>query len=141
MEFCYDLPQKLGMLIKLVGKTLLQMGWIKFPPYFCTVSKTGRDVAEKYTETPVVSLAQHKFVKLTEVNSEFTELPKKDTLNETFNYMLEVYMDNYIALYTPRIQYQLNHVANAIMPGIHDMLTLYKYDKEDAISLKKIIKK
>ena len=67
------------MLIKLVVPTSLQMGWIESPPYFCTVSETGRDVAEKYINTPVGSLAQHKFVKLMEVNSEFEELPKKDT--------------------------------------------------------------
>ena len=47
------------------------------------------------------SLAPHKFVKLTEVNSDFAELPKKDTPNEPFNYMLEVYMDDYIVVAIP----------------------------------------
>ena len=50
-------------------------------------------------------------------------------------------MDGYIALATPRSQDQLHHVANAIMKGIHDILPLKKYDKEDAIPLKKIMKK
>ena len=75
------------------------------------------------------SLAQHKFVKLTEVNSEFVELPKKDTLNEPSNYMLEIYLDEYIALAIPRIQYQLHHVTNAIMTGVYYVFPLDKYDK------------
>ena len=50
-------------------------------------------------------------------------------------------MDDYIALAIPRIQYQLHHVANAIMKGIHYVFPPDKDDKEDAISLKKILKK
>ena len=55
--------------------------------------------------------------------------------------MLEVYIYDYIAFYIPRIQDQLHHVANAIMAGIHYVFAPNKYDKEDAISLKKILKK
>ena len=90
------------MPIKLVVPTPPQLKWIEYPPYFCTVSETGQGVVEQYIKTPVVSLAPHKLVKLTEVNSNFVELPKKDTSNEPFNYMLEVYMDDYIALDIPR---------------------------------------
>ena len=89
----------------------------------------------------MLSLAPHNFLNLTEVNSDFSELPKKDTLNEPFNYMLEVYMDDYISLSIPRIQDQLDHVVNYIMKEIHDVFPPDKYDKEDAISLKKILKK
>ena len=67
------------MPIKIVVPTSLQMGWIESPPYFFTMSETGQDVAEKYIKTAVGSLAQHKFVKLTELESEFAELQKKDT--------------------------------------------------------------
>ena len=55
--------------------------------------------------------------------------------------MLEVYMDDYIAFAIPRRQDQLHHAYNDIMTGIHDVFTLEKYDKEDAISLNKILKK
>ena len=82
------------MTIKLVVPTSIQMGCIESPPYFCTVSETGRYVAEQCIKTPVGSLAQNNFVKLMEVNSEFGELQKKDTSNEPFNYMLEVYTDD-----------------------------------------------
>ena len=97
------------------------------------MSETGRDVPEQYIETPVGSLAQNKFVTLTEVNLECSELQKKDTSKEPFNYMLEVYMDE--------IQYQLHHAANAIMTGIHDVFLPDKDYKEDAISPKKFLKK
>ena len=50
------------------------------------------------------SLAPHKFVKFTEVNSEFAELSKKDTSNDPFNYMMELYMDDYIVLAISKIQ-------------------------------------
>ena len=101
--------------------TSLQMGWIEFPTYFCTVSETVRDVSEQYTETPVGSLAPHKFVKLMEVNSDFAETPKKYISNEPFNNILELYMDYHIALAIPSIQYQLHHVASTIITGIHDV--------------------
>ena len=47
----------------------------------------------------------------------------------------------YIELAIPRIQYQLHHVANGIITGIHDAFTPDKDYKEDVISLKKILKK
>ena len=98
-------------------------------------------MTDQYIKTPVVSLAPHKFVQLTEVNSDFAELPKSDISDDPFNYMLEVYMKNCIALAVPRIRDQLHHVANTIMTGIHDVFSPDKDDKEDAISLRKILKK
>ena len=52
------------MPITVVVPTLLQMDWIEFTPKTFTVSKIGRDKEEQYVETPVGSLAPHKFVKL-----------------------------------------------------------------------------
>ena len=40
-NFCYVVPQKRGMPIKMMVPTLLYMGWIEPPPYFCKVSETG----------------------------------------------------------------------------------------------------
>ena len=48
-------------------------------------------------------------------------------------------MDDCIVLAIPKIQDQLNHVANTIMTGIHDLFPPDKYYKEDSISLKKIL--
>ena len=123
------------MSIKLVVPTLLQMGWIESPTYLFSVSETGQDVAEQYIETPVGSLAPYMFVKLTEVNSDFEELPNKDISNEPFNYLLEVYTDGYIVLAIPRSQDPLHYVANAIIREIHHVFPSDKDDKKDMISL------
>ena len=109
--------------------TSLQMGWIESPTYFCTVSETGRDVAEQYTETPVGSLAEHKFMKLMEVNSEIVELEKKYISKEPLNYTLEVYMDDYIVLAISKSQDQLHHASKKIMTRIHDVFPPDKDDK------------
>ena len=86
----------------------------------------GRDVAEQYIKTPMGSLVPHKFAKLTEVNPDFAELPKSDILDKPFNYMLEVYMNDYIVLAIPIIPNQLNLVANTIITDIHDVFPLVK---------------
>ena len=87
-----------NMPITLVVPTSLQMGWIESPPYFCTASETGRDVAKKYVETKIGSLPTHKFQALTESNPEFGALPDEDISKDPFCYMIEVYMDDYILL-------------------------------------------
>ena len=50
-------------------------------------------------------------------------------------------MDDYTVLAIPKIQDQLHHETNAIMTGIHDVFPPDKYDKEDDISIKKVLKK
>ena len=50
-------------------------------------------------------------------------------------------MDDYIVLAVPKSQYQLHHVSNSITTGIHNVFPPDKDDEEDAISLKKIMKK
>ena len=116
------------MPITLLVITSLQMGWIELPTYFCTVSETGKDVTEQYIETPVVSLALQKFVRLTEVNPEFAELPKSNISDDRCNYTMEIYMDDYVALDILTSRDQLHNVANALMKGIHDVLPPYKDD-------------
>ena len=74
------------------------MGCIESPPYFCTESETGRNVAEQYVETAIESFPTHKFQALTEVNPEFGELTEEDVSNDHFRHMIEVYMDDYIYL-------------------------------------------
>ena len=54
---------------------------------------------------------------------------------------MEVYTDDHIVLDIPKSQDQLHHVANAIITWIYDVFPPNKYDKEDAISLNKILKK
>jgi len=49
-------------------------------------------------------------------------------------------MDDYIALAIPTLQEQLNHVANDIMGGIHDVFPEDTVNENDPISHKKLNK-
>ena len=57
----YVWPQEPDEPRRLVVPSLLQMGWVESAPYFCTASKTARDIAVKYIETKIGSLPEHKF--------------------------------------------------------------------------------
>ena len=54
--------------------------------------------------------------------------------------MLEVYVDDYIVLAVPTSKEQLDHVANAILKGIHEVFPENKEDSKDSISLRKLLK-
>ena len=49
-NFLYVLPQLKGTPIMLVVPTLLQMGCVKSPPYFCAATETACDIAAEYTD-------------------------------------------------------------------------------------------
>ena len=54
--------------------------------------------------------------------------------------MLEVYVDDYIALVVPATQDQMDHVVNSVLTGIHDVFPKDEDDDNDPISLKKLKK-
>jgi len=56
------------------------------------------------------------------------------------SYLVEVFVDDYIALAIPTCQEDLRHVSNAVMTEIHEVFPENEVDTEDAISLKKILK-
>ena len=51
--------------------------------------------------------------------------------------MLEVYIDDYIALAVPTTQDQMGHVGNGILTGIQDVIPKDNEDDNNPISLKK----
>jgi hypothetical protein len=139
-NFCYVLPPLHPYdPIQLVVPTLLQMGWIDSPPYFCAASETARDVAEQYLQLSLGSLKPHKFLPLTELLTGTNELPVNNGSGD-FKSPLEVYMDDYIGLAIPTSRPQLNYFANAVMHGIHDVFPANSIDDNDPISLKKLHK-
>ena len=97
----------------------------------------ARDIASNYCDTPVGSLPHHKFAKHVTGAKEFNELPS--TLeNRDFFYALEVYVDNFMSIVIPTSREQLEHVATAIMTGIHDVFPADIVDSNDPISKKKL---
>ena len=115
------------------------MGWIESPPYFCTASKTGRDVAVQYIETPIGSLPNQKFIEHTTKSVNFKAMPLVDDVNKLSN-LVEIYVDDYISLAVPTSQEHLIHVATVIMMGVHDVFPADSNDDNDPLSLKKLEK-
>ena len=107
-NFAYVLPQPEGEPIKLVIPTLLQMGWVKLPPYFCAATETTRDVME------VGSLPTLKFEKYAVGDVDYATLPDCAATKSRFLYMVEVYIDDFMSLVIPVSQEQLQHVATAV---------------------------
>ena len=90
-----------------------------------------------YTETPIGTLPSNKFLGHTMCIKDYAGLPQA-TKSKALKYLLEVYMDDYIALPMPSSKEHLNHVINAVMAGIHDVFPASKADNTDPISLKKL---
>lgn len=138
-NFAYVLPQEDGKPVRLVIPTSLQMGWVESPPYFCTASETSRDVATNYIEAPVGSLPSHKFERLSAPQESGMDTTHA-TRQQSFKYLLEVYVDDFIALVIPTNWKQIHHVANGVMYGIHDVFPEDASEREDPISYKKLVK-
>lgn len=52
-----------------------------------------------------------------------------------------MYVDDYLAMAITTLQEQVQHVANADMQGVHNVLLADKEDYSDPLSLKKLKKK
>ena len=141
MEFLLCITTEARHANKSGGSNTTSVGVDLIPSLFLYSVGYGTRCGRTIHQDPSGIIGTAQVCELTEVNLDFAELPKKDISNELFNYMLEAYMDEYIALAIPRIQDQLHHVANAIMSRIHDVFLPEKDDTKNKISLKKILKK
>ncbi len=140
-KFAYVLPQPAGELIQLVVPASLQMGWVELPLYFCAATEMARDVSTKYIDMPVGMLPPHKFKKYIIGDAKYTAPPKMSTPTTGFLYMVEVYVNDFMSLVIPISQEQLQHVATAVMTGIHGVFPPDTNDSNDPISEKKLMKK
>ena len=141
-NFAYVLPSSITNDpedITLVVPTSLQMGWIESPPYFCAASETARDVAAAYAELPVGSQKDHRFLPHTTTDPAYDNLPTANP-TEALRYMLEVFVDDFIALAIPASREQLDHIATSMMNGIHDVFPPESECESDPISNKKLRK-
>jgi hypothetical protein len=121
-NLAYVLPQEVGKPIVLVVPTLLQMGWVESPPYFCTTAtETARDIALEYGDTPIGSLLPHKFVTHVTGDKDFNALPASLEDHNHCRYGLEVYDDDFMSVVIPTSSDQLEHIATAVMTGIHNV--------------------
>ena len=132
-NFSYVLPLSVSGPVVLVDPTSLQMGWIESLPYFCVASETARDVAAHHAGLPLHTLLVHQFLPLTSTNPKFVTLPLTSH-STAFQYMLEVYVDNFIGLAIAPSQQHLNHLATAMMSGIHSISPPSQPPETDPIS-------
>ncbi len=140
-NFSYVLPQQSDEPIRLVVPTSLQMGWVKLPPYFCAALETAQDIAMDYANTGLGSLPTHKCTHYTMGDANASKLPDKTTTRgQSLRYSIKVYVDDFMSIVIPTSKAQLDHVANAIMLGIHDVFPANIVDSNDPISEKKLEK-
>ena len=130
-NFCYVLPcQTSQQPIQIVVPSSLQMGWTSSPPYFCAATETARDVAEILRAQP--SLPAHPLESITMKADEvlhFHELlhPSKWSLKElpdrltNFNYLFEVFVDDFIAAIQCTHPAALLHHSRALLHAIHSI--------------------
>ena len=130
-NFSYVLPQPEGEPIRLVVPTSLQMGWVESPPYFCAASETARDVAVDYIETPAGSLSPHKHEHWAIANNS-ERLPMVG--GTALWYVIEVYVDDFIAAIIPTSPEEIEHVARGVLHGIHDVFPACNNGESDPVS-------
>ncbi len=116
------------------------MGWVESPPYFCAATETSRDIATKYCKTEIGTLPTHKFDNHVSGNEATTELPDTPITNKRMRYLIEVYVNDFMAFVIPTTKDDVRHVGRAVMHGIHDVCPANDNNANDPISEKKLIK-
>ena len=111
------------------------MGWVESPAYFCAASETGQDVAADYARGPVGTLPAHKFLELSRGSEEYSHLPDNG-VSDDLRYVIDVFVDDCIGLAIPTSQSQLDHVANSIMMGMHEVFPPAEEAERDPIAYK-----
>jgi hypothetical protein len=139
-NFTYVLPQPPGEPVKMVLPTSLQMGWVESPPYFCAATETSCNIATKYCETEIGTLLIHKFDDLVSGNDAVGELPNTPATNKLMRYLIEVYVDDFMAIVIPTTRHNVMHVGQAVMHRIHDVFPSDDNDANDPIYKNKLTK-
>jgi hypothetical protein len=139
-NFAYVLPQPPGEPVKIVVPMSLQMGWVESPPYFCTATETSSNIATKYCKTEIGTLPIHKFDDLISGDDAVGELPETPVTNKLMRYLIEVYVDDFMAIVIPTTRQDVTHVGRAVMHGIHNIFLADDSNANDPISKNKLMK-
>ena len=67
--------------------------------------------------------------------------PEKQETKPSLHYLIEVFVDDFIVLAIQRSQEDLRHIANTVLQRINDVIPPDEIDDDDAISLKKVLKR
>ena len=139
-NFCYVLPslQERKSLddIEIVVPNSLQMGWCESPPFFCSGSETARDIMETMR---LQDLPPHKFEEVMLQKVDETDTTKHTTGLVT---LLEVYVDDFIAVSNDIRHAQLRQLSRTMLHGIHAIFPppeVTGHTGHDPIAYKKLI--
>ncbi len=95
-------------------------------------------MAQDYCETAIGTLPRHKFTHYVIGNQAYNELPEWTDLFNFVQYLLEVYVDDFISFVILTSQEQLRHVSTGTMMEIHDVFLADDNDSNNPISEKKL---
>ncbi len=132
-NFAYVLTQPPLEPVQIVVPTSLQIGWVESPPYFCAATEMSRDIATQYCKTALGSLREHKFDKHVLGDMTIDALPNNAEVQQEMRYLIEVYVDNFMALVIPTTKKEVIQVGRAVMHGIHDVFPEDDDDSHDHI--------
>ncbi len=90
-------------------------------------------VKEKLAPSPL-----HKFTHYVLGYQAYNELTELDDLFKFLQYLLEVYVDDFVSLVIPTSQEQLRHVSTGTMMGIHNVFPADDNNANDPISEEKL---
>jgi hypothetical protein len=102
--------------------------------------ETASVILLDYSNTPIGSITPHKFVNCVRGDNDFKALSATSEDNNKCRYGLKVYVNNFMSIVIPTSRDQLEHIATAIMTGIHDVFPANITDSEDLIMEKKLLK-
>ena len=150
-NFAFVMPTTPDEPIQIVVPSAIQMGWVDAPAYFSGASETARDVAAEYAEAPLGALPEHHLEKKTELPVALAkEMANRQPLpltleqrraRDLLHYILEVYMDDFIAAARARTPEELKHISRALLHAIHDVFPEGRHSADDQpVSIKKIDK-
>jgi hypothetical protein len=140
-NFAYVLPQPPLEPVRIAVPTSLQMRWVESPPYFCAATEMSRDIATHYCERALGSLREHKFDKHALGDTTLEALPDDAEVQQKMRYLIEVYVDDFMALVIPTTKKEVIHDGGAVMHGMHDVFPEDHDDSHDPISEKKLVQK
>ena len=137
-NFCYTMPTTEPQSdidnIMLVVPNCLQMGWCESPPFFCAATETARDVIDSLLAEASLPAHDMEHKLLNEVHFRFHAATN-------FCNLLEVFVDDFVAVTNNASETHLTHFSRAMLQGIHAVFpppSITGHCGEDPISQKKL---
>lgn len=129
----------------------LQMGWTSSPPFFCAATETGRDIAELLRTVATLPPHEMEDGMITPAEPGLITLVQHPTTweedsfaqrRQDFEYLFEVFVDDYIACVQSTDEEVLRHHSRALLHAIHEIFPRPRDTGdagEDPISQKKLL--